>query len=167
MAHKDSTVAKALKYYQDRSDLSTKEIAEELDIALSTLASWVTRAGLTLRQRGRKKQVAPNARDRKILAMTDVLSLEETAKRMGMLVRNKEGELIGCKQAVHRIVKRWENWRTPSAPPYKVGDKIRWKRKTYTIVSAGPLAGTVKDANGRLIRNFGWNMDGEMAKKVT
>lgn len=147
-------MAAALADYQ-KGQQTTKEIAASFGISQSTLTVWATNAGLKLRPRGRRKQTEPTAKQREILRMAEVHTYEQVGKHFGME-----------KQAIHRIVKRWKDWMKPKKPMFEPGDIIQWRGQKLTVLSAGLRSGMVMDERGKTMREFPWNQNGKLPKKV-
>ena len=149
----DLVMAAALADYQ-KPDLTTTEIALKHGISGATLTVWAKKAGLPLRQRGRKCQKVPTERQMKVIRLASVYKYEQVGQRMGMY-----------KQSVHRIVKRWRNWMQPRSAPFAPGDLLLWRGKKFTVIEATHTDGTLQDEHGKLYRNFVWS-GGRMPKKI-
>lgn len=95
----------------------------------------------------------PSTYHQTVLEMAKALTLRQTAARIG----RTHGE-------IQRIVGRWRGWQPQ--PRFKKGEMIRWKGDIYVVIGdPGPVSGTVmRKADGLIIQNFSWNMDGEEAK---
>jgi hypothetical protein len=123
-------------------------------IARVTLVRWAAQDRLKLRQAGRMCQTVPSTYHHTVCKMAQALTLRETAARVGRTC----GE-------INRIVKRWREW-TPKSR-FKKGEAIRWKGAIYKVIVPGPVYGIVRRlADGLIIENFAWNMDGEEAKII-
>jgi len=150
--HSEDMIAAALQDYRNPA-LTTSEVAEKYDISPSTLTVWARKRGVPLRTRGRWPQTAPTTQQMAIVKLAQRLTCEQVGARMGM-----------HKQSVHRILKRWRSF-GKSTPPFEPGDVVLWRNKRFTVMEAGPLAGTLRDKYGKLYKNFVWN-GGFMPRKV-
>lgn len=147
-------MAAALVDYQKR-ELTVEEIAIKHFVSSATLTVWAKKAGLPLRNRGRKKQEAPNARQMEIIKLASVYRYDQVGERFKM-----------AKQSVHRIVKRWRNWAQPQRAPYEPGDIVTWRNKRFIVIDADRQSGTLQDEKtGKRYVNFIWN-GGRMPKKI-
>ena len=146
-------VASALADYR-RRDLTVDEIAVKHGVSSATLTVWAKKTGLPLRNRGRKKQDVPNARQMEILKLAGMYSYESVGARFNMQ-----------KQSIHRIVKRWRNWAQPQKAPYEPGDIVVWRNRRFVVIDADRQSGTLQDDNGKRYVNFVWN-GGRMPKKI-
>lgn len=155
----DSVVVAALSDYVNHPELFTKDIAEKYGISTATLTVWAAHAGITLRSRGLHKQDMPTVRQRQILEMAALYSYEKVGEHFGI-----------SKARVGAVVKRWKGWKIPLVPPFKTGDILLWRNKRrkerLTVIDAGLLWGTVKDASGRILRAFTWNTKGRLPNKI-
>lgn len=153
--HDDATVAAVLRDYQTTT-MKVTEIATKHGISLPTVTAWVKRAKLALRGKGRRKKTEPDAMDKRVLDLVDVMTYERAAAR-----------LKTTKQNVGRIVKRWRAWRKPQTPPFAVGDVLRWKKGRICVIEAGVETGLVRTAKGRYLREFPWVVAGrDVAVKI-
>jgi transposase-like protein len=91
-----SVIEKALRDYQS-SQMTTERIAKKYRVCTASLTVWAKRAGLPLRQRGRRRMTEPNSRQRAIIEMAGILKYSAVANAFGM-----------TKQGVYRIVRRWK-----------------------------------------------------------
>lgn len=147
-------MVEALADYQKR-DLTVEEIALKYGVSSATLTVWAKKAGIDLRNRGRKKQDAPNARQMEIIKLASIYRYAQVGERFGM-----------AKQSIHRIVKRWRHWVLPQKAPYEPGDIVIWRKKRMIVVEAHRDYGTLQDEKtGKCYVNFIWN-GGRMPKKV-
>ena len=147
-----STRQHALKLYRTRTDLSTADICRMCRIARVTLVRWAAQDRLKLRRAGRLRQTVPGTYHHTVCKMAEALTLRETAARVG----RTHGE-------IQRIVNRWRGWKPKSR--LNKGEAIRWKGAIYKVIAPGPVSGIVRRlADGLIIENFAWNMDGEEAK---
>jgi transposase len=154
MAHTDTERADALIDYK-QGVLTTKEIAAKYGISQSTLTVWATQANQKLRTRGRRKMDEPTAKQKEILKLAEVHTYEYIGRQFGME-----------KQAVHRIIKRWKNWMKPKKPMFVAGDIILWRGQKYTVLWAGMRSGMVMDKHNNEVREFPWNHNGKLPRKV-
>ncbi len=143
----------ALTLYQQR-DMTTEEIARLKDISTATLTVWAKKAGLPLRNRGRRRQERPTPMQLQIVKMASVYNYDEVGRKFGM-----------HKQSIHRIVKRWRSWAEPRHAPFSPGDMLLWRGKKLTVVDANHHDGTLVDEHGKLYKNFSWN-GGRIPKKI-
>lgn len=146
-------MAEALTDYQNRR-LSTEAIAVKHSISTATLTVWAKKAGIPLRQRGRKPQENPTTRQKEILKLASVLSQAKVGERFGM-----------HKQSIHRIVKRWRDWFQSKQAPFDPGDMVSWRGRRFTVLEANHEDGTLLDDDGKKYKNFTWN-GGRMPKKI-
>jgi len=149
----DTVMAQALTDYQNR-DLTTEAIALKHGISTATLTVWAKKAGLELRNRGRKPQSRPTPRQLEIIKLASVYKYDQVGARFGM-----------HKQSIHRIVKRWREWAQPKRAPFDPGDLIVWRGKKFTVLEANHQDGTLMDEHEKIYKNFSWN-GGRMPKKV-
>src|ERR1035438_8695230 len=91
-----SVIEKALRDYQS-SQMTTERIAKKYRVCTASLTVWAKRAGLPLRQRGRRRMTEPNSRQRAIIEMAGILKYSAVANAFGI-----------TKQGVYRIVRRWK-----------------------------------------------------------
>ena len=139
-------VREALRQYKE-GKLTTTEIAEKYGVCAATLTVWATKAGFDLRKRGRRTLLAPTARHRDIMKLVGKVSLTEIAKRFGL-----------HKQHVHRIIKRWSDWKPPKKAPYSPGDIILFNGRRLQVLSSNAACGTLRDVkDGKMYINFTWN----------
>lgn len=146
-------MAQALTDYQNR-DLTTEAIALKHGISTATLTVWAKKAGMELRNRGRKPQSRPTPRQLEIIKLASVYKYDQVGARFGM-----------HKQSIHRIVKRWREWAQPRRAPFDPGDLIVWRGKKFTVLEANHQDGTLMDEHEKIYKNFSWN-GGRMPKKV-
>jgi hypothetical protein len=149
----DTVMAQALTDYQNR-DLTTEAIALKHGISTATLTVWAKKAGMELRNRGRKPQSRPTPRQLEIIKLASVYKYDQVGARFGM-----------HKQSIHRIVKRWREWAQPRRAPFDPGDLIVWRGKKFTVLEANHQDGTLMDEHEKIYKNFSWN-GGRMPKKV-
>lgn len=150
----DRVMAEALADYQDRV-LTTDEIAAKHSVSAATLTVWAKKAGMALRNRGRKKQELPTPRQMEIIRLASVYKYEQVGARFGM-----------HKQSIHRIVKRWRNWSQPRKAPFEPGDLLLWRGKKFVVLEANHHDGTLREEKtGKIWKNFGWN-GGRIPKKI-
>lgn len=86
------------------TDMPSSEIAKKYRVSLGAITAWVKRAGFQLRGRGRRRRQQPNARAIRVLALVELYTYENAAKRLGT-----------TKQNIYRIVKRWGEGKASSA----------------------------------------------------
>lgn len=146
-------MAAALADYQKR-ELTVEDIAKLRGISTATLTVWAKKAGLPLRNRGRRRQEAPTDHQLEIIKLASVYRYDQVGARFGM-----------HKQSIHRIVKRWRDWAQPKKAPFSPGDMLVWRGKNFTVIDANQHDGTLLDEKGRLWKNFAWN-GGRIPKKV-
>jgi hypothetical protein len=147
-------MAASLADYQ-KSELTTEDIALKHGISSATLTVWAKKAGIPLRNRGRKKQKAPSPRQLEIIKLASVYKYDQVGARFGM-----------HKQSIHRIVKRWRDWMQPRSAPFAPGDLLLWRGKKFTVLEANHTDGTLREEkNGKVYKNFVWN-GGRMPKKI-
>ena len=150
----DTVMAAALADYQKR-ELTTDAIAQKHGISAATLTVWAKKAGLALRQRGRKKQDKPTPRQMEIIKLASVYKYDQVGQRFGM-----------AKQSIHRIVKRWRSWAQPKRSPFAPGDILEWRGKRFIVIEANQHDGTLKaEKDGKVFKNFSWN-GGRIPKKI-
>jgi len=150
----DRVMSEALADYQKR-ELTTEEIAAKHSISSATLTVWAKKAGIALRNRGRKKQETPTARQMEIIKLASVYRYDQVGARFGM-----------HKQSIHRIVKRWRNWAQPRKAPFEPGDILLWRGKRFIVIDANNHDGTLQDEkSGKRYVNFCWN-GGRIPKKI-
>ena len=147
------TVAQVLSKYQ-KGELTTQRIAAKHGISTATVTVWAKKAGLPLRNRGRRKQEAPTPRQMEIIKLASVYNYDQVGARFGML-----------KQSVHRIVKRWRNWAKPRKAPFEPGDLLLWRGKRFTVLDANCHDGALVDDRGKFYRHFTWSA-GRLPKKI-
>jgi len=151
---RDKVMADALADYQQR-ELTTDEIAAKHGISSATLTVWAKKAGLPLRNRGRKKQEVPTPRQMEIIKLASVYKYDQVGARFGM-----------HKQSIHRIVKRWRNWAEPRKAPFAPGDILLWRGKKFVVLEANHHDGTLREEKtGKEWKNFSWN-GGRIPKKI-
>lgn len=150
----DVVMAAALADYQKERAMTTEEISVKHDISPATLTVWAKRAGIPLRNRGRKKQDLPTPRQMEIIKLASVYTYDQVGERFGM-----------HKQSIHRIVKRWRNWASPRKPPFVPGDMLLHRGRKFTVVEANHQDGTLVDERGKVYKNFAWN-GGRIPKKI-
>lgn len=146
-------MAAALADYQKR-DMTTEEIAAKHGISTATLTVWAKKAGIPLRNRGRRRQERPTLHQMEIIKLASVYKYDQVGARFGM-----------HKQSVHRIVKRWRNWASPRRAPFAPGDILLWRGKRFTVIDANHQDGTLVDERNVLYKNFAWN-GGRIPKKI-
>ena len=146
-------MALALADYQKR-EMTTVEIGALHGISTATLTVWAKKAGIALRNRGRKKQELPTPRQMEIIKLASVYKYDQVGARFGM-----------HKQSVHRIVKRWRNFSSPRKAPFEPGDMLLWRGKKFTVIDANHQDGTLIDERGKTYKNFTWN-GGRIPKKI-
>ena len=146
-------MAAALIDYQKR-EMTTEEIGAKHDISTATLTVWAKKAGIVLRNRGRKKQELPTPRQMEIIKLASVYRYDQVGARFGM-----------HKQSVHRIVKRWRSFSSPRRAPFVPGDMLLWRGKKFTVIDANHQDGTLIDERGKTYKNFAWN-GGRIPKKI-
>jgi transposase len=149
----DTVMALALADYT-QGDMTVQDIAKKHTISTATLTVWAKKAGLTLRQRGRRRQVMPTERQLEIIKLASVYRYDQVGARWGM-----------HKQSVHRIVKRWRNWAQPKKSPFSPGDMLVWRGKKFTVIDANQHDGTLLDEKNVIWKNFAWN-GGRVPKKI-
>jgi hypothetical protein len=137
--------AQVLAEYKMRN-LTTGEIAANHGISPATVTVWIKKAGLPLRQPGRRAQTEPTPRQREIIALASTCYYDAVGAKFGL-----------HKQAVHRLVKRWRNWRQTSRPSFAPGDVLLWCGKRFTVMTANDQDGTLMDEHGRIYRHFIWH----------
>jgi len=143
----------ALTDYQNRS-MTTEEISVKHGISTATLTVWAKKAGLPLRNRGRKAQEMPTPRQLEIIKLAAVYKYDQVGAKFGM-----------AKQSIHRIVKRWKHYAQPRTAPFLPGDLLLWRGKKMTVLDANHQDGTLRDSNGKIYKNFAWN-GGRIPKKI-
>ncbi len=146
----------ALDEYENRK-VTTQVIADKYGISTATLTVWAKKAGMKLRQRGRKKQDKPTPRQMEIIRLASVYRYEQVGERFGMK-----------KQSIHRIVKRWRSWSgtLTRKAPFDPGDLLLWRGKRLIVIDANHTDGTLREEKtGKTIVNFPWN-GGRMPKKI-
>jgi transposase len=149
----DVVMREALALYQQR-DMTTEQIAQLKEISTATLTVWAKKAGLPLRNRGRRRQERPTPMQLQIVKMASVYNYDEVGREFGM-----------HKQSIHRIVKRWRSWAEPRHAPFSPGDMLLWRGKKLTVVDANHHDGTLVDERGKLYKNFSWN-GGRIPQKI-
>ena len=149
----DVVMAATLADYQKR-EMTTEEIAAKHGISTATITVWAKKAGLTLRQRGRRRQERPTAHQMEIIKLASLYKYDQVGARFMM-----------HKQSVHRIVKRWRNWASPRQAPFAPGDILLWRGKRFTVIDANHQDGTLIDERNVLYKNFAWN-GGRIPKKI-
>ena len=145
--------AQVLADYQNRA-LTTDDIAKKYGVSIATVTVWAKKAGLCLRSRGRWTPVLPSDRHAKIIELAKTLTYREVGERMNL-----------HKQAVHRIVKRWEAREKLTEPPFLPGDRIIWNGRKFSVEDAGLHTGTVIDEQGKRYVSFAWN-SGTFPRKI-
>jgi len=123
----------ALTRYQEGS-MTTDEIAKLANVCPATLTVWVKKAGMHLRQRGRRRLVEPTVRHLQILELAGHQRYDQIGANFGMR-----------KQSIHRIIKRWRGWSSPVKAPFEPGDTIVWKGRKLTVIDANIKEGTLID----------------------
>jgi hypothetical protein len=151
--HADIKMVSALAEYQKR-EMTTAEIAMLHKISTATLTVWAKKAGLPLRNRGRRRQERPTQRQLQIVKMASVYRYDQVGREFGM-----------HKQSVHRIVKRWRSFAEPRRAPFSPGDMLAWRGKQLTVIDANHHDGTLVDEHGKFYKNFSWN-SGRIPKKI-
>jgi transposase len=126
------------------------DVAEQFRVSRASVLRWKAGEGV-FRPRGRKYHLQPTAQQIEILRLAESMSYSMIADRLGM-----------TKQAVGKVVKRWRGWQA-QPPSFAPGDVISFRGKAYTVLEAGPLAGTVQDANGR-VQTLPWLFEGKYAQ---
>jgi len=146
-------MAAALADYQKR-EMTTEEIGAKHGISTATITVWAKKAGIPLRNRGRRRQEQPNERQLEIIKLASVYKYDQVGARYGM-----------HKQSIHRIVKRWRNWASPRRSPFAPGDILLWRGKRFTVIDANHQDGTLVDERSVVYKNFAWN-GGRIPKKI-
>ena len=100
-----NTVRTAILTDYPKRELTTAEIATKHGVSSATVTSWAKKAGLPLRNRGRKLQKEPSPRQLAMIELSSTYTYEQVAARFGL-----------HKQSVHRTVKRWRGWRHSNLP---------------------------------------------------
>ena len=100
----NSVKTAVLEEYQNR-ELTSAEIAKKHGISSATVSSWAKKAGLPLRNPGRKLQKEPSPRQLAIIELSNNHTYEQVGVRFGL-----------HKQSVHRTVKRWRGWCQANVP---------------------------------------------------
>ena len=149
----DVVMAAALADYQKR-EMTTEEIGAKHGISTATLTVWAKKAGMPLRNRGRKKQELPTPRQMEIIKLASVYKYDQVGAKFGM-----------HKQSIHRIVKRWRGWASPRKAPFVPGDMLLWRGKKFTVIEANHQDGILVDERGKVFKNFAWN-GGRIPKKI-
>jgi len=135
----------ALTRYQEGS-MTTDEIAKLANVCPATLTVWVKKAGMHLRQRGRRRLVQPTPLHLKILELAGHQRYDQIGETYGMR-----------KQSIHRIIKRWRGWNQSSKAPFEPGDVISWKGRRLTVIDANAKEGTLVDEkNQQRYTKFPW-----------
>jgi hypothetical protein len=98
---KTQEVARLLELYK-AGGIRTVEIAKMFEVCPATVTFQVKKAGLPLRQRGRKVASTPSARVGLMLMLASNDSAANVARRLGI-----------SKQAVVHAKKRWPGWVAP------------------------------------------------------
>lgn len=141
----EGTVDSVLRDYLNPA-LTTSEIAQKHGICPATVTLWVREAGLTLRSRGRRRRAEPTPRHQKIIELSRHLRLDQVGANMGL-----------SKQAVHRILKRWEGWQKSDESPFVPGDVVLWQGKRLVVVSADKDEGTlIEQGSKKVYQKFPW-----------
>lgn len=146
-------MAAALADYVNQ-DQTTRAVAARHGISTSTLTVWAKKAGIPLRNRGRRKRVQPTPRQLEILEQARMYKYHQVGNRFGL-----------HKQSVHRLVKRWKDWVLPKMAPFSPGDMIRWRGKNFTVLDATSTEATLVDEGGMIYKNFTWS-SGTVPKKI-
>lgn len=139
--------------YQDMS-MTLQQVADKNKISSATATSWAKKAGLALRERGRKCRETPTPRQLEIIRLSSIYSYEQVGKRFGL-----------HKQSIHRTVKRWRSLANPKKAPFEPGDILLWRNKKLSVIDSNFQDGTVVDEKGKIYRNFSWN-SGRIPKKI-
>lgn len=126
------------------------DVAEQFRVSRISVLRWKVGEGV-FRPRGRKYHLQPTAQQIEILRMAESMSYSMVASRLGI-----------TKQAVGKVVKRWRGWHAQT-PKFAPGDVISFRGKAYTVLEAGPMAGTVQDASGR-VQTLPWFFEGKYAQ---
>lgn len=139
-----------------RSGMRLREIAARHGVHTSTISVWAKEAGLARRSQGCREKMAPSVRDAQIVA-----DLRNDAN----LPMEAVGDRYGISRArVHRIYHKWKDWKP--APPYKVGDKVRFMGQDYLIISAGVHEGKVRHLRTNKVTTISWHVGEERAVKI-
>jgi hypothetical protein len=146
-------VVAALADYRKR-ELTTEEIAFKHGVSTASLTVWAKKAALPSRNRGRRRQDMPTARQQEIIRLASIYKYDQVGARFGM-----------HKQSVHRIIKRWRDWALPQTPPFAPGDVIVWRSRIFTVLDANRQTGTLRDEYGKIFKIFPWN-GGRYPKKI-
>lgn len=139
-----NVVQEALRDYKAR-ELTTHEIAEKHGICAATLTVWARQAGLKLRTRGRRRLTEPTPMHRLILSQAQHQRYDQIGRKLGL-----------HKQAVHRIVKRWADWKPGPESEFKVGDVLLWKGTKLKVLASDTETGILEDEKGVLYMEFPW-----------
>lgn len=83
--------------------MTTERIAKKYRVCAASLTLWAKRAGLSLRQRGRRSMTEPTSRQRAIIEMAGIINYSAVGSAFGM-----------TKQGVSRIIRRWKRPGEPS-----------------------------------------------------
>lgn len=150
----DETVAKVLRDYQNPV-FRTAHIAKKYGISAATITTWVKRAGLQLRSRGRKMQEVPTDYQLTVIRYAKATSMPKAAEHFGLK-----------KQQVFRWVHRWSKWTAEDKPPFARGDVVTRGGVTVTVLRAEVEHGTVQLPSRRIDRHWPWSLKGQMAKKT-
>ena len=146
-------MAQALTDYQ-KGKMIVEEIAAKHGISTATITVWAKKAGLPLRKRGRRRQEMPTERQLNIINLASVYRYDQVGAKLGL-----------HRQSVHRIVKRWRNWASPSKAPFAPGDMLIWCGKELTVVDANWQDGTLIDDRGKIFMHFPW-YGGQIPEKI-
>jgi predicted DNA-binding protein YlxM (UPF0122 family) len=143
--HEPELIETVLHDYQNRLDLSVKEVADRHGVSVSALLAWAKKAYLPQRPHGRPRMEGPTARQRAIMELIAHRSLEDVARRFRVK-----------KQEIWRIAERWKHLIKPRRAPYEAGDIIKCGQRTYTVYAADFFSGSLVDDKGRFIPRFAW-----------
>jgi hypothetical protein len=141
---------KALRDYRRNEPL--KVIAIRYGYSPATISLWAKAAGIKRRTQGCRIKHWPSETDMQIVEEVRAVrdgrpTLEEIGKRWNMSRAN-----------VHRIFHTWKDWHPPSHD-FAPGDRVRFLRRDYEVVTAGPIEGVVRDLKTGRERNLRWRSD--------
>lgn len=136
-------------------------IAARYGVALETVSLWAKDDGQAPRERGRRQDTIPSARDLKVIALhrgdkdRAPMSFREIARVMGGLSRAR----------AHRIWQRWQSWDNQK-PAYQMGDMVRLNGEVYRVITSTATNGQcVHVATGRKV-TIPWRLGTKRASKV-
>ena len=133
---KNKVKVKALRDYRRGEPL--KVIAIRYGFSPATISLWAKGSGIKRRKQGCRIKLWPSEVDLQIVEEVRAVvdgkpTLEEIGDRWQMSRAN-----------VHRIFHTWKDW-TPPSTDFAPGDRVRFLRRDYEVVQAGPMEGIVRD----------------------